>query len=107
MADQDTLSYAPGNEGPGLEPSPGYDWTVWPAGILALIGWTPIAWWEAALGTAYFGPLAFPAICAMVGVLFVVIGLLRGLDTKDVRSRPWLIGAGAIGMARLFVLPLF
>ncbi len=73
---------------------------------LALVGYLPAALFAQVLGFSHFGPLAVPAIIAMVGVLFATIGLFRALDWKDQRALNWSIAAGVVGLLRLFLIPL-
>lgn len=90
----------------GIEASKGVDPTVVTAWVFALLGYTPIVWYERLIGYGHFGPLAWPAILAMVGVLFAVIAILRSIDLKDATLRNWAIGAFAVAMLRLFVGPM-
>lgn len=71
----------------------------------ALVGYLPPAWFARLVGFSHFGPLEVPAILAMVGVLFAVIGILRAVDWKDQRTLRWSLVAGILAMGRLFILP--
>lgn len=98
---------AEGQPGPGLRRTGRTDPTLVTAWVFAVLGYTPISWVERAFGIAYFGPLAWPAIVAMVGVLFGVIALLRSLDLDDRRLRAWAAGALALGLVRVLLFPFF
>jgi len=97
----------PGLRGPGIRPRAWIDPTVWLSAAFVLLGWLPPAWYAAVLGVGYFGPLAIPAILAIVGVLAAAIGVLRSLDLRDEGLRRTCLVLGAIGLVRLFVAPLF
>ena len=73
----------------------------------ALVGYVPVTVFERLVGFGHFGPLAVPAILAMVGVLFAVIGVLRAVDWRDQRALRWSVAAGIIALGRLFVVPFF
>lgn len=92
-------------EGHGLE-SRRWDPTVVTAWAFTLLGFIPTGTWAGAFGYGYFGPIAWPAILAMVGVLFAVIALLRSIDLEDLRLRKLALAALVIGMLRLFLAPL-
>lgn len=96
----------PGTAGPGLHARPGLDWTVPAAVVFVLLGWIPVAFLDWLPGRGYFGPLEIPAILAMVGVLFAVIGVLRAVDLHDGRLRATSIAVGLVGLLRLFLVPL-
>lgn len=98
-------SSPPGQPGPGLRPNKGVDPTLVTAAVFIVVGYTPVAWWEAALRTGHFGPLQIPAIVAMVGILFAFIALLRSIDLQDRRLRMWAGIALALGLVRLFLFP--
>jgi len=105
---QDELeSRAAGGAGPGLAPSHRIDPTLLTAGVFVLLGFTPDAFFDATVGYSHFGPLAWSAILAMVGVLFAVIAVLRSVDTGDAGMRAWAVGVGAVGLLRVFVLAWF
>lgn len=95
-----------GNEGPGLRTRGGLDPTVPIAAFFVLVGWIPPSWMAAVIGFGYFGPLALPAVLAMVGVLAAVIGVMRSLDLQDLRLRRTCLAIGGVGMLRLFLMPL-
>jgi hypothetical protein len=96
-----------GGAGPGLTQRSGTDPALVAAALFVALGWTPTAVWMALLGVAYFGPLHYSAILAIVGVLAAAIAVLRSLDTGDLRLRRYALAIGGIGMGRLFVLPFF
>lgn len=73
----------------------------------ALVGYLPASLFERLVGFGHFGPLAVPAILAMVGVLFAVIGVLRAVDWRDQGTLRWSLLAGVLALGRLFVLPFF
>lgn len=91
--------------GPGLEKQPGLDRSLVAAYVFVAIGFTPVSWYTRLLGYGYFGPIAWPAILAMVGVLFGVIALLRSLDLEDATLRNAAIVALILGLLRLFIFP--
>ncbi|MGB1587083.1 MAG: hypothetical protein ACPHID_08590 [Thermoplasmatota archaeon] len=92
--------------GPGLEPQEGIDKSLLAGAALVLIGFTPVDFWAGIIGYGYFGPLAWPAIFAMVGVLFGVIALLRSLDLEDRTLRNASILVLVLGLLRLFIAPM-
>lgn len=92
--------------GPGIVAKEGIDPTVVTAWIFILLGFTPNVLWRKLLGFDYFGPLEVSAILTMVGVLFAFIAVLRSVDLGDLRLR-WAGGVAlALGLIRLFLLPL-
>lgn len=92
--------------GPGLEPQTGTDRSLIVGAVLVLVGFSPVSFWARLLGYGYFGPLAWPAIFAMVGVLFGVIALLRSLDLEDQKLRNASLVVLILGLARLFIVPM-
>ncbi len=80
---------------------------LWVAIAFVVLGFTPVAWAARVMGYGYFGPIAWPAILAMVGVLFAVIAFLRAVDTGIKPARNQAVAVAAVGLVRLFVLPLF
>ena len=92
---------------PRLEAAQGIDWPLKVSAVFVLLGWLPASGYAALLGVGFFGPLALPAIAAMIGMLFAAIGLLRAVDTGDKRTRAWSIALGALAFVRLFVQPMF
>lgn len=92
--------------GPGLEAEPGWDKPLLAGVFFVLLGYSPVAFWARIMGYGYFGPLAWPAILAMVGVLFGVIALLRSLDLEDQKLRNAAIVVLLLGLVRLFIAPM-
>lgn len=74
--------------------------------VFVVLGFTPDAFFDATVGYSHFGPLAWSAILAMVGVLFAVIAFLRAVDLDDRRLRAWATAAFVVGMFRVFIVPL-
>ncbi len=91
---------------PRLESSRGMDWPIKVAVPFVALGWVPVSWLYSWPNAGHFGPLALPAVAAMVGLLFAVIGLLRSVDTGDRRMRTWSIVVGLVAFARIFLQPL-
>lgn len=91
--------------GKGLPSHPEHDKVPYIALGFALAGFLPPSLFERLIGFGYFGPLAVPAILAMVGVLFAVIGVLRAVDWKDQRALRWSVAAGVVALGRLFLVP--
>lgn len=83
-----------------------WDPTLLTSAAFILLGFTPVSWWAALVGYGYFGPIAWPAILAMVGVLFAVIALLRSVDLHDQRLRTMALVLLGLGLVRLFLAPL-
>ncbi len=95
-----------GSEG-DLPSHPEHDKVPFIALGFVVAGYLPLGWYAAILGFGKFGPLEVPAIVAMVGVLFAVIGILRAVDWKDPQALRWSSIAGVLGFVRLFVVPWF
>ena len=65
-------------DGPGLEAHrEGKDAVSITAIVFAVLGLTPRAVFGSALGVEAFGPVSFPAIFAIVGVLFGLLAIIR------------------------------
>lgn len=92
--------------GPGLEAEPGWDKPLLAGVVFVLLGYSPISFWARIMGYGYFGPLAWPAILAMIGVLFGVIALLRSLDLEDKKLRNAALVVLVLGLGRLFIAPM-
>lgn len=91
--------------GPGLKPSPRPDPVMITAVVFALLGLLPTRLFRTGVDL-HLGPLEVPAIFAIVGVLFGVLGLLRGIELEDRFIQIVSSTAGVVGLIRLFIYPL-
>lgn len=91
--------------GPGLMPSARPDPVMITAVVFALLGLLPTRLFRTGVDL-HLGPLEVPAIFAIVGVLFGVLGLLRGIELEDRFIQVVSSAAGVVGLVRLFIYPL-
>lgn len=93
--------------GPGLqEHREGRDPVSITSIVFAALGLTPRAVFGSALGVEAFGPVAFPAIFAIVGVLFGLLTLVRHGELQNPAALKLGIAGLLIGLLRLFIYPL-
>lgn len=94
-------------EGPGLTPSQRRWEPVSTTSIVfAVLGLTPRAAFGSTLGVEALGPIAFPALFAIVGVLFGLLAIIRhGELQHPLALRVGIIGL-SLGLLRLFIYPL-
>ncbi len=94
-------------EGPGLQANPTKRDPVSTVSIIfAILGLTPRAVFGSTLGVEALGPIAFPAIFAIVGVLFGLLTIIRHGELQNQTALKVGIAGLAIGLTRLFVYPL-
>ncbi len=94
-------------EGPGLqEHRTGRDPVSIVSIVFAVLGLTPRAVFGSALGVEAFGPIAFPAIFAIVGVMFGLLTLIRHGELQNLLALRLGIAGLSIGLIRLFLYPL-
>lgn len=95
-------------EGPGLERRYKRFEPVSTTSILfGLLGLIPSAAFLVTFGAEAFGPIEFPAILAIVGVLFGFLAVFRHGELQDVMALRVGIAGAALGLVRLFLYPLF
>lgn len=93
-------------QGPGLaRASKSLDAVSTTSIIFAVIGLIPSKWIGIG-GFHAFGPLAFTAIFAIVGVLFGLLAIIRHGELQNKRAFQIGIAATALGLLRLFIYPL-
>ncbi len=73
--------------------------------VFALLGMIPSQWIGIG-GVHAFGPIAFTAIFAIVGVLFGLLSIIRHGELQKRIALQLGIAAVALGALRLFIYPL-
>lgn len=95
-------------EGPGLqEQTEGKDGVSITAIVFAVLGLTPRAVFGSTLGVEAFGPVAFPVIFAIVGIMFGLLTIIRHGELQNPLALKLGVVALAIGLTRVFLYPLF
>lgn len=74
--------------------------------VFAVLGLIPSDWIGIG-GVHAFGPIAFTAIFAIVGVLFGFLAVFRHGELKDLIALRVGIAGAALGVVRLFIYPFF
>lgn len=96
-----------GSQGPGLERKYKRVEPVSTTSIVfALLGLVPSQWIGIG-GFHAFGPIAFTAIFAIVGVMFGFLAVFRHGELQDKRALAVGITGAALGLLRLFIYPFF
>lgn len=96
----------PASGGPGLQKTGKADPTLVVSLLFAVLSLAPTSWYGAAVGAEAFGPIVFPAILAIVAVMFGFIAFFRGLELADRVRKGLGLAAAFVGLFRLLVYPM-
>lgn len=89
--------------GPGLTRGEGIDKAAFTAWFFSAIGLFP----RSAIGGGHiFGPLDLTALFSVVGVMFGIIAILRGIELNDGQAKFLGMSSTFLGLFRLLIYPM-